>query len=209
MADQKQVTPSSTQSLTDEYILVVRRDDLFGNDAWQGLRTEGLDGYLKTIFTQQHFLPRSLMESDPTYKQVIPYVVFTFDGKYFLMQRAAKASETRLASKMSLGIGGHVRKEDIEGKDLLAWAEREFNEEVSYDGGLTLAFVGLLNDDSNDVGKVHVGLVMLATGDSGDISVKSELKGGSLVSLDECMAHHESLEGWSRLIVEYLKTHKE
>ena len=70
------------------------------------------------------------METDPAYKQIIPYLVFTYENKYFLMQRQKKASETRLQSKYSLGIGGHIREEDMENCTLVDWAKREFEEEI-------------------------------------------------------------------------------
>jgi len=201
----KKTTTEQFKSIPPEHIMVVKRSDLFANDSWQGVRTEGIESYLETIYTKHTFLPRPAMENDPTYKQIIPYVIFVHDNKLFLMQRALTASETRLRNKRSLGIGGHVRQEDIEDKNLLEWATREFNEEVSYTGSLEMEFIGLLNDDSNDVGKVHCGLVMLAHGDSSDIKVQSELKSGTLVPISECFIHYDELESWSQMVLTALK----
>jgi predicted NUDIX family phosphoesterase len=153
----------------------------------------------------KEFHPRPDMELDATYKQIIPYMVFKYGDRYFLMQRSGKASETRLQSKYTLGIGGHVRAEDLqEGSTLFDWARREFHEEVSYNGNLTISSLGMLNDDSNEVGKVHVGLVLLLEGDSDQISVHEELKSGELLTLEECAAYADHMETWSRFIFDAL-----
>lgn len=207
MALQKMRTPGSSH--LHESILVVKRTDFFNNDpAWHGIKTENVEPYLEIIKTKKYFLPRATMEIDPTYKQVIPYLIFHHANTYFLMQRQAKASEARLQNKFTLGIGGHVRQEDMSNDSLFAWAQREFNEEVNYKGNFDIQTIGILNDDSNEVGKVHVGLVLLLNGDVPEITVRSELKNGKLVSLDECMMHYDQLESWSQMVVEHLKNKK-
>lgn len=190
----------------DEQILVVKREKLLFDQDWQGLKTQtDFSKYLTIIQTHQEFHSRSVMENDPSYKQIIPYLIFTYDNKYFLMQRQAKATEQRLKNKYSLGIGGHINKEDICQADIMQWGKREFNEEVNYTGSLNIKPIGILNDDSNDVGKVHIGFVFLLEGDSADISVKSELKSGELYTLDECTKLKNNMENWSQLILPALK----
>src|SRR5581483_9174534 len=116
--------------LTDEYILVVKRSHLFPTQSWQGLKEIDFQTYIDIINKNKEFLPRSIMENDPTYKQIIPYLIFEHENRYFLMQRQAKASEQRLQNKYSLGIGGHIRHEDLqEGTSIFDWAQREFHEE--------------------------------------------------------------------------------
>jgi predicted NUDIX family phosphoesterase len=118
------------------------------------------------------------------------------------MQRKKDASEQRLQSKYSLGIGGHMRYEDLqEGPDLFSWAKREFEEEVAYEGTIEIAPLGVLNDDSNDVGKVHLGLVLMVIGDSDKIKVKSELASGTLMNLSECLDHVPKMETWSQMVL--------
>jgi predicted NUDIX family phosphoesterase len=191
---------------TPEHILVVKRDTLFAYEsAWHGLKALNVDAYLSLIQTHKEFLPRPDMELDESYKQIIPYLVFKHEDRYFLMQRSNKASESRLQNKFTLGIGGHVREEDLkEGSTLFDWARREFHEEVAYSGNLTITSLGMLNDDSNPVGKVHIGLVLLLEGDSDDIAVLSELKSGVLLTLEECAAYAEHMETWSRIIFDSL-----
>lgn len=190
----------------DELILVVPREQLFFNsEAWHGLKEVDFEQYLNIINDKKEFLPRSVMETDFGYKQIIPYLVYTYQGKYFLMQRKSDASEARLRNKLTLGIGGHIRQEDMSEDSLFAWALREFHEEVEYAGNVSVKPLGILNDDSNDVGKVHIGFVFLLQGDSANIAIKSELKSGVLVSLDECIVQKECMESWSQFVVNFLE----
>lgn len=193
-----------TTSNHDEQILVVKRSVLFADGAWNGLEEVDMQEYLHEVKMHQEFHPRGLMETDESYKQIIPYLIFAHDTKYFLMERHKKASETRLQSKITLGIGGHVRQEDLEGASLFDWAKREFHEEVNYSGNLSITPLGILNDDSDAVGRVHVGFVLLLKGDSPNISVKSELASGRLASKDECWAVKDRMETWSQIVFEKL-----
>jgi len=188
----------------DEKILVVKRTELFKDMPWNGLKEVSFDTYLEIIKTKQEFMWRSQMEEDPSYKQIIPYLVFSYEGKLFLMQRKSSSSEARLSSKFSLGIGGHIREEDLAGKTIFDWATREFNEEVNYKGELKIKPLGLLNDDSNAVGQVHIGFVFLLEGNSDQINIKSELKQGNLVSLEECKQYYDRMETWSQIVFDFL-----
>lgn len=194
------------QIVPREHILVVPRDRLFGMlEAWHGLKTDSFNELFGIITEHQEFHPRDLMETNPAYKQIIPYLVFSHNERYFLMQRQATASEQRLKNKYSLGIGGHVRKEDLQATDIMGWAQREFNEEVHYEGTYTVKPLGILNDDSNAVGQVHLGLVLLIEGTSESISIRSELKSGSLYSLKECEGFYPHMESWSQFVCDTLK----
>lgn len=197
-----QQPPTKTR---DEAILVVKRSDIFATHAaWHGLRAEPFHDIAATITAKKEFLPRSVMETDPTYKQIIPYLVFTHQNRYFLMQRQAQASEQRLQNKYSLGIGGHIRQEDIQNNSIFDWAQREFHEEVAYEGTCTIENLGVLNDDTNSVGQVHVGLVLLLKGTSDNIAIKSELKSGQLLTIDEIKPFYNHMESWSQLVMDAL-----
>ena len=205
---QNQTQAVNVAGIPLENILVVPTNTLFFEGVWQGLR--GVDElnlatYLHIIQNQCLFLSRPEMEENPAYKQIIPYLIFKYQDKYFLMQRASKASESRLRSKFSLGIGGHIRQEDMQGSSIFEWARREFAEEVTYSGNLDVQMLGILNDDSNAVGQVHVGLVMLLTGDSAQISVNEELKSGELLTIAECALFEDQMENWSKVVFNYLK----
>ncbi|MFH1339581.1 MAG: hypothetical protein ABIH40_07050, partial [Candidatus Omnitrophota bacterium] len=162
----------------DEKILVVAREKLFANKVIQGIEAVDFEHYQNLIEEHKEFLWRSKVETDSSYKQIIPYLVFNFQDKFFLMRRKSDSSEARLRDKYSLGIGGHIRQEDIAEKSIFDWARREFAEEVEYSGDFKIEPIGILNDDSDSVGQVHVGFVFLLKGDSDKIKVRSELKEG-------------------------------
>jgi predicted NUDIX family phosphoesterase len=183
----------------DERIMVVKRSILFADGEWQGLRCAGVAHYQQLVATEGEFHWRSTMETDATYKQIIPYMIFEYADSYFLMERKATASEQRLKSKLSLGIGGHIRQEDIAGGALFDWARREFHEEVLYNGSLDIESLGVLNDDSDMVGQVHLGFILLLHGDSSDISIRSEHKQGMLVPRDQMDLYRDRMESWSQI----------
>ena len=192
----------------DEKILVVPRDKILFDGGFNGIKPVDFDFYENIIDKNKQFLWRSQMEIDPSFKQVIPYLVFNFDDKIFLMRRKATSNETRLKSKYSLGIGGHIREQDIESNNIFDWSKREFNEEVIYSGNLKIEPIGLLNDDENDVGKVHIGFVFLLKGDVDQIKIKSELQEGNLITLQECKKFYDGMESWSKFVFDYLDSNK-
>lgn len=187
----------------NESILVVKAKYLFPDGVWTGIKKVDFAEYLRLIEQHKEFMPRGLAEDDAAYKQIIPYLVFRHNDLYFLMQRKGSSSEQRLASKYSLGIGGHLRQEDIQGSSIIQWAQREFDEEINYYGKVTITPLGILNWEATPVDQVHLGFVLLLEGDSSDISIRSELQSGELVSLTECK--EKDLENWSRLVIEFLE----
>lgn len=194
----------------DEKVMVVLREDLFRDGIWNGLRTENLQKYLNIINTKHKFMARGSVEQDPSYKQVIPYLVFENDGRVFLMRRKADHTDLRLANNYSLGVGGHINRKDLNGsgKNLTSWAKREFEEEIDYKGKYKTEFVGVLNHDANDVGMVHAGLVIKVSGDSDSIFVRDEHKSGELVTLDEASRYYKQMETWSQIIYDHLVNEK-
>ena len=190
----------------DELILVVKRELLFkGQEVWHGLKTADIEETIFCIDQHKEFLPRSVMEQDTRYKQIIPYLVFMHENRYFLMQRQSKTTEQRLKNKYSMGIGGHINQEDMTSNSIIDWAKREFHEEISYAGNYTVEILGMLNDDSNSVGEVHLGLVLLLHGDSADIVVKSELKSGVLLSLEDAEFYYPNMESWTQIVYHALQ----
>jgi predicted NUDIX family phosphoesterase len=191
----------------DEKILVIPRAIFFAQKMFQGfLPTKDFEHYQNMVMQHQLFLWRSSVENDPSHKQIIPYLIFEYDNTFFVMQRKDTASETRLRNKYSLGIGGHIRQEDLVESSLISWAQREFQEEVSYTGALTVQPIGLINDDSDAVGQVHIGFVFVIHGDNPNIAIKSEHKDGKLLTLDQIQALYPDLEQWSQLVCDYLTT---
>jgi predicted NUDIX family phosphoesterase len=209
MEIQKKPTVVAQNTVKSERILVVKRNKILGKDDFSGfLPITNFENYLEIINNHREFLWRADMEMDTSYKQIIPYLIFNYQDKFFLMQRKSTASEARLKNKYLLGIGGHIRQEDMQSNDIFDWARREFEEEVNYKGNITIKPIGVINDDSNSVGQVHMGFVFLLTGDSDNIKVKSELKDGTLLTLKECEHFYSSMESWSQFLVNYLNTLK-
>jgi len=198
-------------SKDDEQILVVKSDILFEKGVWQGLKTENLDYYLDLIKNNLEFKRRGDVETDNSFQQIIPYVLFSFQDKYFVYKYLPKAGEQRLVDTYQLGVGGHINKEDIkDGGDVLEEGmKREWDEEVDFKGNiLEKKLVGLLNDDSRPVEQVHLGLVYHFTGDSPEISIKETDKmAGELVDKKDIGKYIEGNPGiWIQLVYrDYLK----
>lgn len=191
-----------------EKVMVVSREDIFKAGIWQGLKTDGIEKYTRLIFQNHKFMKRGDVEDNPSWQQIIPYIVFQQGDKTFLMHRKSGHTDKRLANNFSIGIGGHINESDIAGANIISWAQREFAEEVNYNSKFKAKFLGVLNDDTNDVGLVHVGLVIKVEGDGTPITVRDEHKSGVLVNKDDLLKKYKQMEHWSQIIVDgmYKKT---
>jgi predicted NUDIX family phosphoesterase len=191
-----------------EQVLVVRRDDIFPDGAWHGFVTENLDRLQRIIRERHFFKPRSDVEEDPNFQQIIPYVVFKHGNRYLLTHRLRASSEKRLRKQYSLGVGGHINPGDLSGGDpILDGLKREWAEEVIYRGRFDARLLGLLNEESSPVSKVHLGVVFLVEGDSPDIEIRETKKlAGNLLTLDEMRIYFLDMESWSQLVYERLRT---
>lgn len=191
-------------SKEDERVLVLPAEVAVPQE-WLGIKTEGLDGFESTVRKNGQFRRRGDVETDPNWKQVIPYLVFNHQDRYFLMQRTTAGGEERLHNKFSLGIGGHVNEPDLDGAEISDWAKREFEEEVEYSGGYTTTPIGLIYEPTSLVGQVHLGYVLLLKGDSSDISIReTDVLTGMLATIPEIRAKYDQLEGWSKFVFEEL-----
>ena len=191
--------------------MVVARDELFADGIWNGINSQKLRKFINLIYKKHKFMKRGDAEENPNWKQIIPYMFFENDNRVFLMQRKGDHTDSRLANKYSLGVGGHINKEDVKSiksikgeKVVMEWAKREFEEEIQYSGKYTTEFVGILNHDANEVGMVHAGLVIRIKGDEDVISVRDEYKEGSLVSLEEAGRYYKHMETWSQIVYDFL-----
>jgi predicted NUDIX family phosphoesterase len=192
--------------MTSEQVLCVKREDMFPDGAWHGFVSQDLDRHQAVIRELHFFMPRDAVENDPAYQQIIPYVVFRHDPHYFLTHRLRASSEKRLRKQYSLGIGGHINPGDLEAGDpILDGLKREWSEEVVYDGRFEAQLIGLLNDDSSPVSKVHLGVVFLVDGDSPNISIRETDKlAGELLTLDEMRIYYLGMESWSQMVYDRL-----
>jgi predicted NUDIX family phosphoesterase len=195
--------------MKEENILVVRRSLLEQLGMFQGLCFD-VQRYLPVLLARENnfFTPRGPAETNPELKQIIPYVMLVHGDTVFRYVRGKKSGEQRLVAKASVGIGGHMNDED-EGlfsfdQDAYNTAvQREVNEEMFIETDYTNHIVALLNDDSNEVGKVHLGVVhifRLAT--NAARKRESVITEAGFVPLAELKQQSDSLETWSQLCIE-------
>ncbi len=195
----------------DENVLVISRELFDQLGAFQGITLDA-DSYLPSILdpANNHFLSRDLAEDDPAHKQIIPYAIFRCGDRFLHYRRGGSSGEKRLASKGSIGIGGHINDEDYAASSLdkdtyTVGVEREIDEELNIGGGHTQRIVGLINDDSNDVGKVHLGVVHLFDLESDEVSsAEDSIVDVEFLTLDDLVARRDQLESWSQICVDGL-----
>jgi predicted NUDIX family phosphoesterase len=187
-----------------ERVLVVPRDRIPGGCDFTGLRltdARGLAALSAAVREHGRYADRPAAETDPTHKQLIPYVVVRDGGRTFLMERTDAGGDARLHRKASIGVGGHLNPID-EGEDALdAGLRREWAEELDAPWEPTFTLVGLLNDDSNPVGAVHLGVVFSVEAGGCAVAVRENDKlVGRFASDDELAAALPRMETWSRLV---------
>ncbi|MBA2432572.1 MAG: hypothetical protein H0V56_10740 [Chthoniobacterales bacterium] len=195
----------------DENVLVVRRSLLDKLGSFHGLNFEP-EKYLGALLSRENnfFLPRAQAENDPTHKQIIPYVLLVHGDTVLHYVRGKKAGEQRLVSKGSIGIGGHMNDTD---ETLFAWdehayrtgVEREVNEEIGLETTFEDRIVALLNDDTTEVGRVHLGIVHVFRLAEPKVQKREAMITNlGFLTRAELRARRESLETWSQLCVDSL-----
>lgn len=185
-----------------EQVMVVERERIAPFLVERGLVREGLDDFLDRILDVHFFLDRPTAEVSPQYKQIIPYVLIRHRDSYYLLQRTRNQTEARLHLKLSLGIGGHINPDT---PDLLDGLHKELEEEVHVAGDYDLTFAGILNDDTTDVGSVHLGVVYVLDAHDDNVTVRETDKmTGRWASIEELPALREHMETWSQIAYDAL-----
>ncbi len=197
----------------EEQVLVIERKVLEQIGMFQGVMLD-VDRYQGKLFSPGvlRFISRPQAEADPSYKQLIPYVIMSNNGKYFSYVRGKRAGEKRLIGHRSIGIGGHINPVDdmpLFNADFretyLAAVEREVAEEVSVQTNHTDSIVGLLNDDSNEVGRVHLGIVHFWILDEPKVDKREQMiTQMAFMSSAELQEVRDTLETWSQLCLSQL-----
>jgi predicted NUDIX family phosphoesterase len=195
----------------DENVLVVRRSLFDELGSFHGLNFEP-EKYLGALLSRGNnfFLPRAQAENDPSHKQIIPYALIAHGDTVLHYVRGKKAGEQRLVAKGSIGIGGHLNDTD---ESLFAWdeqayragVEREVNEEIKIDSPFEDRIVALLNDDTTEVGRVHLGIVHVFRLAEPKVE-KREAMITNLSFLDraQLLGLRDNLETWSQLCLDSL-----
>ena len=191
----------------EEQVLVIERKIIEEVGMFQGLAFD-TDRYLSKIFVQgvPRFMPRSQAEHDPSYKQIIPYVIMVHEDKVLSYVRGRRAGETRLVGNRSIGIGGHINPTDDMPlfntnffETYLAAVEREVAEEVSVETKYSDHIVALLNDDSNEVGSVHLGIVHCWNLTEPNVAKREQMITQMIFgSPEELQEVRDTLETWSQ-----------
>lgn len=186
-----------------ELVLVVPRASLMPEPGWHGVTDAGLDAFESIVARDGVFRDRAAMEQDPSFKQVIPYLVLRDGPRYFLMRRTRAGADARLHDRWSIGVGGHLNPGD---GDLAGGLRREWQEEIEADFVPEFQLVGLLNDDATDVGRVHVGAVYLAEAGGRPVVIReTEKLEGSFADAAAVAAVEARLETWSALVFRHLE----
>lgn len=196
---------------SDENVLVVSRELFDRLGAFEGITFE-TERYLPTLLdpANNHFLNRELAEEDPTHKQIIPYAIFRCGDRFLHYVRGGGGGEKRLAAKGSIGIGGHINDTDHAASSLdrdtyATGVAREIDEELHLGGGHSQKILGLINDDSNEVGRVHLGVVHLFDLENDEVTAaEANIENLAFYTLEELAERRDSLETWSRICLDGL-----
>ena len=198
-------------SVPIENVLAIRRSLFDELGSFQGLNFEP-QKYLKALLSRgsNFFISRPEAEIDPSYKQIIPYALISFENTVLYYVRGKKAGEQRLVAKGSIGIGGHMNETDeslfaMDEQAYRTGVEREVNEEITIATPFEDRIVALLNDDSTEVGRVHLGIVHVFKLKEPKVQKREAMITGlTFLTKEELMGRRESLETWSQICVDSL-----
>jgi predicted NUDIX family phosphoesterase len=195
-----------------EHVLVVPTDVFRRLGYFQGFCGD-VDRYLRGLLDPAHtsYRPRPEMEQDPSFKQLIPYVIFRYrdaSGQTHLFQytRGKGQGESRLHAKRSIGVGGHISADDaVVASAYEEGMRRELEEEIEIGAPYQGRMVGLINDDETEVGKVHLGVVHLLDVEAPAVESREEdLVDAGFRPLEELLASCERFETWSQICLQAL-----
>jgi predicted NUDIX family phosphoesterase len=184
-----------------ELVYAVPRDRLFGEvEPWLGVKRVGVDEILFRAGEIGEYVLRASAETDRSLKQIIPYLVLRDGERIFVMKRTRAGGDARLHDHYTIGVGGHMNPGD---NGILGGLAREWQEEMAADFLPEFEFVGLLNDDTVDVGVHHLGIVYTADAAGRLVSVRETQKlSGSFEPVEAALAVYDRMETWSQLVLD-------
>ena len=203
---------SAVSAVQTEQVLVVPTELFHRLGYFQGFNSD-VAKYLDELLSPEHtsYRPRGEMEEDPSYKQLIPYVIFRFrdetgSTQVFHYTRGKGQGEKRLHSKRSVGIGGHISSDDAAELDAFVQGmRRDLEEEVSIETPYDERCVGLINDDETEVGKVHLGVVHVFDVQRPEVYPREEeIVEAGFQSVTDLLADLEHFESWSAICLQAL-----
>jgi predicted NUDIX family phosphoesterase len=196
------VSRSSADVPADELVAVVPRAIALPDGGWRGVRpVTAIE--ISRLEDASELRPRGTVEPDPSLKQLIPYLVLRDGERWFLMRRTRAGGDVRLHDRYSIGVGGHLNPGDA---GILGGLRREWTEEVEADFVPSFELVGLLNDDTTEVGSVHLGIVFVADAAGRSVAIRETDKlTAEWATSAGVAAVRESLETWSELVFDSIE----
>src|SRR5580698_8794541 len=195
---------------TEERVLCFERELFEKLGVFQGLSLE-VGKYLPVVTAPANvtYINRSAAEQDRRYKQLIPYALIICNDKILRYRRGKGGQETRLHGLFSVGVGGHISEEDngLFSSSRLGYNEamrRELMEEVAIDATKEVA-VAVINDDSTEVGYVHLGVVhIVQVTDESVAGCRSGIVGPEFIPISEAVKNPAAYESWSSFCLQHL-----
>lgn len=192
----------------DERVLVIPTARFRSTGYFHGLLPASAE-YRAALLDPAHFSfrPRYEVETDPNFKQLIPYIVLRCGDALFHYRRGASGTETRLQALRSVGIGGHISEADAAGgtDPYQTGMLRELTEEVQLACGYSERCVGFINDDRTPVGSVHLGVVHVFDLDARAARAnEAALADAGFAPLSELSRAAEQFETWSQFVLDLL-----
>ncbi|SKC92130.1 hypothetical protein [Maledivibacter halophilus] len=188
-----------------EKVLAVHKDLLkdYFKDISYGLIVNAKDLIFNKVLENHCFLDRDVAEYSYDYRQIIPYIIVKKDDSFLMLKRLNKQTEKRLHGKYSLGVGGHINP-DQSGKYeniIMSGLFKELNEEISIIEPFKLTFSGIINNQTSEVGKVHIGFLYILETSSLDYEVlEKEKMTGEWIHKKNLRDYYKFLEGWSQIV---------
>jgi predicted NUDIX family phosphoesterase len=194
----------------DEQVMVFTAELLGRLGCFRGF-SSNVDAYIPSLLDPDNvrFLPRSRAEDDPSFKQVVPYVVLRCGEFVYCYERGRKGTEARLHQLLSLGIGGHICQSDGPAgtQAYEAGLLRELDEEVHIDAGFRRRMIGMVHDDTSPVGAVHFGIVHLFDLAAPRVTFRDPaLANACFRPFDEAVALRHRFESWSAFVIDHLRS---
>lgn len=202
-------------TVAEEHVLVIPTSEFHALGHFQGF-TADIDKYLPALLESGDlgYRPRGEMEQDPSFKQLIPYVLFRYvdaegTARLFQYTRGGGQGEARLHAKRSVGVGGHISTLDAGAGSThdvyREGLERELEEEVVIETPYTEKCVGLINDDETPVGQVHLGIVHIFDVEKSHVHPREEdILNAGFAPIDELLTELDQFESWSEIVVRAL-----
>lgn len=170
--------------------------------------SQNADGVIDAAIKNGQFLARKIAETDFNFKQIIPYVIVRHENRYVLMRRTTKQTEARLHDKYSIGVGGHINDQDMsKGIENIIHQgmRREIEEEININSEQSCELVGVINDNSSEVSRVHMGLVYILTAGTPEFTIVEHDKyTANWATVEQMAAYYDKMESWTQIVYDNL-----